>query len=445
MSNLATDTVRECVQHIASGKLTSEEVVEHCYAQIDKSEADVRAWAHTSKEQSLNEARARDDVRRRGEPLGSLHGIPVGLKDIYDTAAYPTEYGSPIHSGRQPEADCAVVERLIEAGAVIMGKTVTTEFAFMHPSVTRNPHNLDYSPGGSSSGSAAAVAAGHVPLALGSQTNGSVIRPASFCGVYGYKPSAGMVSRRGVLETSPTLDNVGVFGRNLEDMASLVDALSGYDAADIASYNAPKPPLVSGYDSDVPVTPALAWIDMPYSDLYSADVNDGFAELLDALGNMVERIPAPESFKALIPCHKVIHEYEIARALDTEISNHWDDIGDTIKPILTEAKNISDEAYSEAIEVREASMSWFKQFFNDFDAVLTPSAPGEAPLMGSTGNPICSTVWTLCGLPCISMPLLESINNLPLGVQLVGANKEDDRLFRTARYVLSHLQNDSRG
>ncbi len=438
-THINTDTARECVKHIASGSLTSEELVKHLLGLINSSDPQVNAWESLNPEQVLAHAAMLDDVRRSGQPLGALHGIPVGLKDIYDTTDYPTEYGSSIHAGRQPSVDCRVVEKLKEAGALIMGKTVTTEFAFMHPSKTHNPHNNEYSPGGSSSGSAASVAAGHVPLSIGSQTNGSVIRPASFCGVYGFKPSAGIVSREGVLETSPTLDQVGVFGRDVGDIAMLVDAISGFDRNDAASYLAPKPKMLEGYLSDVPVPPLLAWIDMPYADRYSDDAAAGFEELVTELGARVERISAPQSFKALIACHKVIHEYEIVRALDTQITNSWDQISDTIKPTLKDAKKHTEEQYQEALEVRAAAIEWFAQFFHDYDAILTPSAVSEAPLMGSTGDPVCCTVWTLCGLPCISLPLLEGINGLPIGVQLVGALKQDDRLFRTTRYVLEQL------
>ncbi len=436
---IEANTVRQCVEHIATGALTSEELVKHSFDLIEKSESEIGAWASVDKPQALANASMLDDVRRRGQPLGALHGIPVGVKDIYDTSDYPTSYGSAIYTDRQPNTDCRVVEKLKEAGALIMGKNVTTEFAFMHPSSTCNPHNTKYSPGGSSSGSAASVAAGHVPLSLGSQTNGSVIRPASFCGVYGFKPSVGIVSRNGVLETSATLDQVGVFGRDVADIALLVDNLAGYDKEDSASYLAPKPALLNGYLSDVPVPPTLAWIDMPYADRFTSDAVEGFEELIAELGGTVERLSAPQSFSALLPCHKIIHEYELIRALDEQITNHWNSLSDTIKPTLLAAKNHSEEQYQEALEIRLAAIEWFAEFFNDYDAILTPSAVSEAPLMGSTGDPVCCTIWTLCGLPCLSMPLLEGANGLPIGVQLVGALRQDDRLFRTTRYVLDQL------
>ena len=438
------NSISTAAQHAAqirAGYLTSEALVEHCLDVIAQTEDDIGAWVYLDKDKALEQSRAMDDIRKRGAPTGALHGIPVGVKDIYDTADFPTCCGTAIYADRKPKQDCAVVEKLKEAGAVIMGKTVTTELAFMHPADTCNPHNKNHSPGGSSSGSAAAVAAGHVPLAIGSQTNGSVIRPASFCGVYGYKPSRGMVSRRGALQTSNTLDQVGVFSRDVGDLATLVDALSAYDRTDAESYIEPKPALLNGYQTDVPVKPAIAWIDMPYADRYEKSSSEGFEELLDELGDLVERIPAPQSFSALIPCHKIIHEYEFIRCMSNEIENHPDKISDTLKPVIEAANKHSKDQYTEALEIRAAADTWFKQFFYDYDAILTPSALGEAPLKGSgsTGDPVCCTIWTLCGLPCISMPLLTGSNNLPVGIQLVGALREDDRLFRTTRHVLETL------
>ena len=210
-------TICEYIELMCSGKLGSEKLTAHCLDAIDQTDGDIHAWIHLDREVTLNQARTCDDRRKRGLPLGRLHGMPVGVKDIFDTVDFPTECGSVIYKGRQPDRDSAAVERLKEAGAVILGKTVSTEFAFMHAAGTANPHNFEYSPGGSSSGSAAAVAAGQVPMALGTQTAGSVIRPASFCGVYGYKPSRGIISRRGVLQTSQSLDQVGVFGQHLEE------------------------------------------------------------------------------------------------------------------------------------------------------------------------------------------------------------------------------------
>jgi len=433
-------TIRDCVKLIGKGELTSEQLVEDCLKKIEQTDAGIGAWQHLDHDAALTQARQLDDVRRRGRPLGDLHGIPVGVKDIFDTENQPTERGSPIYKGRVPGADCAVVEKLREAGAVILGKTVATELAYMHPADTSNPHNSAFSPGGSSSGSAAAVAAAQVPLALGSQTNGSTIRPASYCGVYGFKPTRGIISRRGVFQTSATLDQVGVFGRDLGDVALLADVLAGYDAADSMSYLAPRPRMLSGYLSEVPIEPIFVWLDLPYADRFSDTARAGFDELLDVMGKQVERITAPQSFSGLIECHKAIYSYEIYRCLQSERENHFGLLSDTVRQALESAAKVSDATYEEAMQTLQAASQWFEQFFNDYDAIITASATGEPPKMGEgTGDPVCCTIWTLCGLPCVSLPLLAGHNDLPIGVQLVGGAKEDDRLLRTTRWLLQYL------
>ncbi len=434
------ETVRQWLELIGQGTLTSEQLVTNCLQTIEATDASLNAWKHLDHDAALTQARALDERRRAGKPLGELHGIPIGIKDIFDTEQYPTEYGSVIYAGRRPEADSAVVEKLREAGAVILGKTVSTEFAHMHPAETRNPVNPAYSPGGSSSGSAAAVASFQVSLAIGSQTNGSTIRPASFCGVYGFKPSRGIISRRGVLQTSATLDQVGVFGQDLGDLALLCDVLSGYDASDRLSYLAPRPKMLQGYHSPVPIEPNFVWIDLPYADRFSPAMKAGCEELIEALGAHIERIPAPRSFSALIECHKIIVDYEMVRCLRDERENHWQKLSATLQSTLSTAQAWTDKQYQEALEMMAAAERWFETFFHDYDAIITPSALAEAPLYGSTGDPVCSTIWTLCGLPCVSMPLLAGKNDLPLGVQLVAGVQQDDRLLRTTRWLLDYLR-----
>ncbi len=441
MELLDTTTVRECVELIAQGKLSSEQLVTECLRQIDASDAELHAWQQVDHEHALAQARALDDSRRRGLPLGLLHGIPVGIKDIIDTDHLPTTRGSAIYKDRQADADAAVIEKLKEAGAVILGKTVTTEFAYMHPSATRNPHNGNFSPGGSSSGSAAAVAAGQVPLTIGTQTNGSVIRPASFCGVYGFKPSRGIVSRRGALQTSATLDQIGVFSRDVGDLALLADCLAGFDPSDCASYNSPKPAMLAGYLSEVPKDPALVWIDLPYADRFTPDTQGGCDRLLQALGPHIERVTAPGSFSALAACHKAIYDYEIYRCLQPEREQHWQLMSKTAQAAMDKAAAVSEADYLEALDIRSNARQWFDEFFQNYDAILTPAAVTEAPPYDSddTGDPICCTFWTLCGLPCLTMPLLTGANNLPIGVQLIGAYQQDDQLLRSARWLLDQL------
>ncbi len=437
-------TAREYLHWMEEGALTSEKLVRHCLDTIDRTDGQVGAWESIDPEYALEQAREMDDLRKRGRALGLLHGVPVGVKDIIDTARLPTRLGSKAFADRRPQQDSAVVEKLREAGAIILGKTVTTEMAFMHPAGTRNPRNFDYGPGGSSSGSASAVAAGQVPLAIGSQTHGSTIRPASFCGVYGYKPTRGIVSRRGMLGTSPHLDQVGMFALDAGDLAVLADALGGYDAADSQSYLRPRPGMVSGHASEVPVEPCFAWFDLPYSGRYSPELEAGSEELLTALGRHVERVQAPRSFAGLIESLRIIYHYELYRSLSPLGEQLRPHVSEVLHRALDTGKGLSDELYRDALEAKEAAERWFGTWFNDHDAIITPSAPGIAPRFGAgTGDPVCCTIWTLCGLPCISLPLLEGAEGLPIGIQLVGGADEDDRLFRTVRWLLGHLGGES--
>jgi len=431
----------QMVQMIRDGETTSVALVTDALERIAETDDALKAWVWLDRDGALEQARAMDQLRQSGRALGALHGVPIGLKDIIDTADMPTECGSVALAGCQPERDAVLVSRLKAAGAVILGKTATTPFAFMDPAATRNPHNLEYSPGGSSAGSAAAVAAGHIPVAIGTQTNGSVIRPASFCGIYGFKPSAGMIPRTGVLRTSETLDQVGVFARYFEDVALVGDVISEFDPVDPSSFCRPRPGLLNGVCSEPPVAPNFVWFEMPYFDKLSDDSREGMMDVLDALGGQVERLDAGEPFTGLVDSHNTIHYYEIARNLVKIRENHNDTLSPQVSKLLAHGATISDQAYQEAIELRNGAISYFGSFFNDFDAIITPSAPGEAPLFsaGNTGNPIFSTVWTLCGLPCLNMPVLMSENDMPIGVQLVGGREEDDRLLRMGSWMLATL------
>ncbi len=436
-------TVEEHARLIREGVLTSEQWVKSCLEKIDATDSAIGAWAHLDSGLAMEQARQMDQIRRAGKPTGLLHGVPVGVKDIFDTDDQPTGRGSAIYAGRRPDASSAVVEKLKEAGAVILGKTVSTELAYMHPADTRNPHNPAHTPGGSSSGSAAAVAAGHVPLAIGSQTNGSTIRPASYCGIYGYKPTRGIISRRGSLQTSATLDQVGLFGQHPEDVALLCDVLGGYDASDNMSYLAPRPEVLKGYHTEAPIEPALVWIDLPYADRYSMATIKGCEEVIEILGDRIERIPAPKTFTVLIEALQRIYGFELYQCLSEERENHDALLSDTMISALQAAGQISLTEYEDAQEIMQAATTWFQQFFYDYDAIVTPAALGEAPVFeDGAGDPICCTIWTLCGLPCLSLPLLVGDNQLPVGIQLVAGENEDDRMFRTTRWLLDYL-NDS--
>lgn len=434
----------DAAQRIRDGVISSENLVQACLDRIAETDAGIKAWVHLDPEQALDQARAMDRIRQTGKPIGPLHGVPVGIKDIFDTADMPTECGTPIYKGRKPDNDAAIVSKLKEAGAVILGKTRTTEIAFLHPTITTNPHDPSRTPGGSSSGSAAAVAAGHVPLAIGSQTNGSTIRPASFCGIYGFKPTRGMISRTGCLRTSKSLDQVGVFARTLEDIAVLTDVLTGYDRDDLASYARPKPAVLDGARSEPPVEPDLAWFDLPFADRLDGASLEGFKELTTALGSRIEKLPAPKSFETALKSDIIIHEYEVWHHLKGDLEPGWDLLSDTLKPTLERAKGISKGQYEDAIAMLKGAEDYFEQFFHDYDAVLAPSSAGEAPDISSgTGDPIFCTLWTFAGLPALSLPLLTGSTGLPIGVQLIGSSEGDDRLLRTANWLQRTLDESS--
>ena len=435
-----TLTATEAVQAIASGRLSSVDLVKSCLAQIADTDASITAWAYLDPESALAQAAECDRIRKAGLGTGPLHGLPVGLKDVIDTRDMPTQRGTDIFKDRQPDKDARLVERLRESGAVIMGKTVTTELAFVHANDTRNPHNPEHSPGGSSSGSAAAVAACHVPLAVGTQTNGSVIRPASFCGTFGFKPTRGVISRAGVLKTSDSLDQVGCFGRSLEDVALLTDALAGYDQSDSCSFARPRPQMRAGAQAEAPVAPDLVWFNLPFYDRLSPDAHEGMEAVLDVLGPRITRMAAADTLANLVAVQARIHEYEICQHQAAVFDANFEDLSRELQLIVARGRKISEAEYTDALAVKASAQTFFDELFVEFDAIIAPCATGEAPKFGSgTGDPIFCTLWTLAGLPCVSLPLLVGDNNLPIGVQLIGPIEKDDRLLRTARWLQLHL------
>lgn len=439
--DLTTLSAVQAADAIRDGRLSSEALVSACWERIEATEREVKAWAWIDPNYALDQARAADRQRKAGRATGALHGVPVALKDIVDTADMPTQRGTPIFKDRQSGRDARMVERLRDAGAVLMGKTKTTELAYMHPTDTTNPHNPAHTPGGSSSGSAAAVAARHVPLAVGTQTGGSVIRPASFCGVFGFKPSAGVIPRTGVFRTSATLDQVGAMAASLEDVALLTDVLGCFDQDDPASFARPRPGMLAGAQADAPIEPVLAWFDMPYHDRLDGDARDGIEAVLDVMGAQVERFDAAPQLAQLPDLHKVIYDYEITRNFALIEADYHDSLSDDVLAAFERAKSISDDHYAEAIEVRASAQVWFAAHFNDFDAIIAPSATGEAPLLsaGHTGDAVYCLPWTLAGLPCLTIPALVGQTGLPIGVQLIGGAEEDDRLLRTAAWVQDRL------
>ena len=433
-------SVVEMVQSIKKGEITSEELVKSYIEQIKKKEKDVEAWEFFDEEFVLSQAKKLDSLHQSGKH-GDLHGIPVGIKDIFDTEDMPTTDGTEIHKKNPSLSDCTVVSKLKQAGAIIMGKTVTCELAYYSPGKTKNPHDLSRTPGGSSSGSAAAVASHMVPLAIGSQTNGSVIRPASYCGVIGYKPTKGLISRHLVLQISRALDQVGIFSNSIEDAALISEQIIGHDKQDPDTSLNPRPKLLAASRQKPPMEPLLAYIKLPFMDKLDEDVMEGFNEVKDELKGQINEIELPAGFDDIPDWHKIIMESDMARSFSEEYKKSKNKLSDKIVEAIERGMKYSSVEYNEAFSKIEVANTYFKQFFHDYDAILTPSANGEAPKgLESTGDPIFSTIWTYCGMPSISLPLLQGKNGLPIGVQLVSSLYDDERLFRNASWLTSKIQ-----
>jgi Asp-tRNA(Asn)/Glu-tRNA(Gln) amidotransferase A subunit family amidase len=430
----ATDAARA----IADGVVSSKQLVEACLARVRAAEPEVQAWQFLDPAHVLAQARARDLDHKEGRPCGPLHGVPVGIKDIIDTTDMPTEDGTVLHAGRTPDRDAAVVAMLRAAGAVIMGKTVTTECATYSPGKTRNPHNAEHTPGGSSSGSAAAVAAGMVPLALGTQTNGSVIRPAAFCGVYGFKPSHGLIPRTGIMKLSRSLDHVGVFARSIEDVALVAEQLFGWDEADPDTRPRARLPLREVAAQEPPLPPLIGFVKSPLWERAEAETQEAFAELVAALGDRVEEVVLPESASRALDWHRSIMQAEMAANLDLEWEKGRDRLSASLRDQLARGRAIPALEYQQALARIAPLNEAFEETYMRYDALLTPAAAGTAPKgLASTGDPAFCTLWTLCGMPALNLPLMRGENGLPLGAQLVAARGQDARLLRTARWLVS--------
>lgn len=436
-SRLNWFSAADAARAIREGQISAVDLAEACLARIREMEPTVQAWAFLDPDHALAQARALDEYRKAGNPLGPLHGVPVGIKDIIDTCDMPTEDGTVLHAGRTPAADAAVVTRLRSAGAIILGKTVTTELATYAPGKTRNPHNPEHTPGGSSSGSAAAVACGMVPLAVGSQTNGSVIRPAAYCGTYGFKPTHGLISRRGVLRQSGTLDQLGVFARTIEDAALVCEQIVGHDAGDPSTGPPRAPvPFVRVATVEPPFPPRFAFVKTPMWDQTEADTREAFAELVSHLGAQAEEISLPDSARAALEWHRTIMEAEMAAAYVADYERGRDKLSESLRGQLERGRRITAFDYQSALARIPQVIAGLDQLFERYDAILTPSASGTAPRgLDATGSPMFCTLWTLAGMPALNMPIMKGANGLPLGVQLVGQRGDDARLLRTARWL----------
>ena len=431
--------VAAAAQAVRTGRISAEELTRACLSRIAARENEVRAWAFLDPDHALAQARAADEARQNGQALGPLHGVPIGVKDIFDTWDMPTENGSPLHAGRKPGRDATVVDMLRQAGAIILGKTVTTEFATFHPGKTRNPHDTTRTPGGSSSGSAAAVADFMAPAALGSQTIGSVIRPASFCGVVGFKPSHGLVSRHGMSPLSRHLDHVGVFARSVEDVALVTETLAGHDPADPDTRPIAKPALLASAREAPPVPPKFYFVKTAAWPHLAPDAAEAYAELCATLGTQVEDLPLPEGFEDVAERLGHVLYPELAMNLAREYRYGAAQLSEKLRGMIARGRMTLATDHIRDLGARGEYRRALDDIFDNCNAILTPAAPGEAGPAENTGNPAFSMLWTLMGVPAITLPLLSGASGLPLGVQLVARHGDDARLLRTARWLADHV------
>ncbi|MBB3459022.1 Asp-tRNA(Asn)/Glu-tRNA(Gln) amidotransferase A subunit family amidase [Rhizobium sp. BK313] len=433
----------ELARLLRDGEIGAEELTAACLDRIAALEPGIKAWTFFDADRALRAAGEADSRRAKGEALGVLHGLPVGIKDTYDTLDMPTEFGTPIHRGRQPSTDATMVDRLRRAGAIILGKTVTSEYAVYTAGPTRNPHDLTRTPGGSSSGSAAAVASGMVPLSLATQTNGSTIRPASFCGVVGYKPGLGLLSRTGILKQSDLLDQPGLMARTVADVAMLSAALGGADAADHRTIGYPALDLSSA-STVQGRPPRLAFIRSPYWNRLDDDAAMGLEGFVAGLGGIIEEVELPHEFDQAASIHATIMGADIAAAYADDYHRAKALMSDTLVTIIEKGALVSASTLAEAFTARDRLLLRFTDIAAKYDAIITPAARGIAPKCeDGTGDPIMATVWTLLGLPAISLPLLTGFENMPLGVQLVSGQRDDRTLLRAAAWLDRHCRSSS--
>jgi Asp-tRNA(Asn)/Glu-tRNA(Gln) amidotransferase A subunit family amidase len=420
MEYLTSMSACEAAAAIRAKEISSLELVDACLRRIEDREPSINAWAFLDADRARAAARACDDA----PASGPLHGVPVGIKDVIDTLDMPTSYGSVIHEGHRPLRDAACVTLIQRAGGIVLGKTVTTEFAMYRPSKTANPHNIAHTPGGSSSGSAAAVADRHVPIALGTQTSGSLIRPAAYCGVIGYKPTFGTFAIEGLKTLAASLDTLGMVSRSLDDLLLMFEVLAGTQAAAMTKPACDAKKLKLGL-----------W-HPPFASAPAPDADGLHLATLRLAGAGIELAPIsmPASFSSLNDVHASLMAYEVAR---NHLYEYEPSRRTSMSPLTTavieQGWKVSFDSYLGYREATRNARIVFEQIMQDFDAILVPAAPGEAPAIASTGDPVFNRMWSLLGVPALTLPVAKGPYGLPLGVQLIGRCDQDLRLLEVAR------------
>ena len=442
MTDVFSLKVEELVEKIKDAQISSVELCQIYIDRINKFEKDIKAWAHFDKKLLLEKAAEADEHRRLGKPLGPLHGIPVAVKDIVGTLDMPTECGTVIRKGKSYSQNAEIIELLISAGAIVMGKTATAELAYLGPAKTTNPHDYSRTPGGSSSGSAASVASFMAPLSVGSQTGGSIIRPASYCGVVGYKPTYGLISRNGVLKTSEKLDHVGVFGRSVEDVALLAKTLIKKDKFDTASVHYSAENMLNETKKGPLFEPKFIFYKTDYWKLVEKKSRESFEYFIKSFKKNIEVFDTPSYFKDIHKYHQIIYDTDLANNFSLYFKKYKKKLSKIMQDAIIRGNKHSAKDYAEAVDFMKRSYESYEEVFEDYHGVLSPSSPGVAPKsLKTTGTAEFNKVWSYLGTPCISLPLLQGENDLPLGVQLVGAKYDDQRFLGVANWLEKECNN----
>ena len=428
---------------LKSGEISSIDLCKSYIDRIKKFEKDVKAWQFFDEKLLLEKAQEADDYRKSGKPLGPLHGMPVAIKDIIGTYDMPTECGTVFRKKKSSSQDSEIVNLLKNAGAIVMGKTVTCELAYIHPSKTRNPHDYSRTPGGSSSGSAAVVASYMSHLSIGSQTGGSVIRPASYCGVVGYKPSYGLISRSGVLKVSDKLDTIGVFGRSVKDVAFLAKSLIRKDLYDASTIYFSSDRMLDVCEEKLEFDPKFIFYKTKNWKNINKKSQEAFEFLIKSFKKNIEIYDEPSYFKEIPKYHQIIHEVDMANNFQVYYDKDKSKLSKEMNDAISRGLKYSAKDYSDAIDFMKQSYESYKEVFEDYYGILTPSSNGVADKgLGSTGSADFQKIWTYLGLPAISLPLLTGENDLPLGLQLVGNKFDDLRFLGTAKWLEDNCKDE---
>ena len=428
---------------LKSGEISSIDLCKSYIDRIKKFEKDVKAWQFFDEKLLLEKAEEADDYRKSGKPLGPLHGMPIAIKDIIGTYDMPTECGTVFRKKKSSTQDSEIVNLLKNAGAIVMGKTVTCELAYIHPSKTRNPHDYSRTPGGSSSGSAAVVASYMSHLSIGSQTGGSVIRPASYCGVVGYKPSYGLISRSGVLKVSDKLDTIGVFGRSVKDVAFLAKSLIRKDLYDASTIYFSSDRMLDVCEEKLEFDPKFIFYKTKNWKNINKKSQEAFEFLIKSFKKNIEIYDEPSYFKEIPKYHQIIHEVDMANNFQVYYDKDKSKLSKEMNDAISRGLKYSAKDYSDAIDFMKQSYESYKEVFEDYYGILTPSSNGVADKgLGSTGSADFQKIWTYLGLPAISLPLLTGENDLPLGLQLVGNKFDDLRFLGTAKWLEDNCKDE---